>query len=150
MIVDCCLCPRHRCRRRCLHRHRSGAPWQHGGGGGCRGHSRCRRAADALPAAAAVAAAAAAAAAAASSARSPPPLPSGVPAIPFAGVVAGVVTAIVATIVAAIVPIVHIAHIITHIVACRRPPSTPTVVAQVIAHRNCRRSPTQPSGMSRR
>ncbi len=75
----------------------------------------------------------------------PPPLPTGVPAIPFAGIVAGVVAAIVA----AIVPVVHIAHIITHVVARRRPPSTPTVLAQVIAHRNRRRSPTQPSGMSR-
>ncbi len=84
----------------------------------------------------------------------PPPLPppaapppyAGIPAIPFAGVVTGVVAAIIP----AIVPVVHIAHIITHIVACRRPPSTSTIVAQVTAHRNHRRSPTQPSGMSRR
>jgi hypothetical protein len=76
----------------------------------------------------------------------PPPLPAGAPAILFAGVVAGVVAAIIA----AIVPVIHIAHIITHVVACHRPLSTPTVIAQVIAHRNRRRSPTQPFGMSRR
>jgi hypothetical protein len=75
----------------------------------------------------------------------PLPLPAGIPAIPFAGVVASVVAAIVA----GIIPVVHIAYIITHVVARRCLPSTPTVVAQVIAHRNRRRSPTQPSGMSR-
>jgi hypothetical protein len=72
-----------------------------------------------------------------------PPLLADVPAIPFAGVVAGVV--------ATIVPVAHIiARIITHVVACRRPLSTPTVVAQVIAHRHRCRSPPPPSSMSRR
>jgi hypothetical protein len=50
-IVDC-VCPLHRCRRRCLHRHRGGARWQDGGGGNCRGYARWRCAVDALPAAA--------------------------------------------------------------------------------------------------
>ena len=53
LIVDCCLCPRHRCHRRCLHRHRGGARWQNGG---CRGHAQRRRAADVLPDVAATAA----------------------------------------------------------------------------------------------
>ena len=36
-------------------RHCGGARWQHGGGGGCRGHARLHRATDQLPAAAAAA-----------------------------------------------------------------------------------------------
>ena len=50
LIVDC-LCPRQLCRRRCLHGHPSVVRWQHGGGGGCRGHGFRRRAVNALPAA---------------------------------------------------------------------------------------------------
>jgi hypothetical protein len=42
-----------------------------------------------------------------------------------------------------------IAHIATHLIARRRPLSTPTVVAQVIAHRHRRGSPPPPSSMSR-
>ncbi len=73
---------------------------------------------------------------------SPPLLSSGIPATPFAGVIAGVITAI--------IPVAHIiAHIITHVVARRHLPSTPTVVAQVIAHRHRHRSPPPPSSMSR-
>ena len=53
LIVDCCLCPRHRCHRRCLHHHPGGA-WRQNGG--CRGHARRRRVADAMPAVAAAAA----------------------------------------------------------------------------------------------
>jgi hypothetical protein len=53
LIVDCCLCPCHRCHRRCLHPHHGGAWWQNGG---CRGHAQRRRAADAQPAIAAAAA----------------------------------------------------------------------------------------------
>ncbi len=48
LIVDC-VCPFHRCRRRCLHCHRGGARWQDGGGGDCCGHARWRHAVDALP-----------------------------------------------------------------------------------------------------
>jgi hypothetical protein len=53
LMVDCCLCPRHRCHRRCLHCHRGGAWWQNSG---CRGHARRRCAANALPTITAVAA----------------------------------------------------------------------------------------------
>jgi hypothetical protein len=53
LIVDCFLCLHHCCHCRCLfHRHRGGAWWQNGG---CRGHARRRRAANALPAVAAAA-----------------------------------------------------------------------------------------------
>jgi hypothetical protein len=41
-----------------------------------------------------------------------------------------------------------IAHIIIHVVARRHQPSTPTVVAQVIALCHCHRSPPPPSSMS--
>ena len=40
--------PRHCCCHWCLHSHRSGAQWQHSGGGGCCNHALCRWDADAL------------------------------------------------------------------------------------------------------
>jgi hypothetical protein len=43
-----------------------------------------------------------------------------------------------------------ITHVITHLVARGCPPSTPTVVGQVIAHHHCRGSPPSPFSMSRR
>jgi hypothetical protein len=42
-----------------------------------------------------------------------------------------------------------IAHLDTHLVACRCPPSTPTVIIQVIAPRHHCGSPPPPSSMSR-
>ncbi len=41
-----------------------------------------------------------------------------------------------------------IAHVITHVVPCRFLLSTPTIAAQVIAHRHRCRSPPPPSSMS--
>jgi hypothetical protein len=55
---------------------------------------------------------------------SPPPLSAGISAIPFVCVVAGILVSI--------VPVAHIIkHIMTHVAACRRPPSTPTVGGKV-------------------
>jgi hypothetical protein len=72
----------------------------------------------------------------------PPPLPVGVPAIPYAGIMAGVVTAI--------IPVAHIITlVITHVFAHCCLPSTPTIVAQIIAHCHHRHSPPPPSRMSR-
>jgi hypothetical protein len=53
LIVDCCLCPHHRCCPWCLHRHHGKVRWQHGGSGSCHSHARRRHAANALPATAA-------------------------------------------------------------------------------------------------
>jgi hypothetical protein len=75
--------------------------------------------------------------------QEPPPLSASVPIIPFASAVADVV--------AAIVPVAHVmAHIITLFVTHRCLPSTPTIFAQVIAHRHHCHSPPPPSNISRR
>jgi hypothetical protein len=49
LIVDCCLCPHHRCHRRCLHCHRGNGRSQNGG---CCGHARRHCAANVAAAAA--------------------------------------------------------------------------------------------------